>query len=194
MTHLHRVVIAWSGSSVKGAAVTVLHYSASDNSAPPVAALKAAFNAKSGLFPLNTAIVFPGSGDTIDDTTGDLVGVWTSPDGGQVTGSGSAQSAAGVGACIGWQTGGIVQGSKGTRKLRGRTFLVPLQTGVYDADGTFIQSWYNDLQTVANGIMASGPLAIWHRPSSATASDGTSYGVVSNKVRDHVAFLSSRRD
>lgn len=194
MTTLNRLVIGWSGPMVVGSAVTVLHFDGSDNAAPPVAAVKAAFAAAPLMFPSGLTLTFPGSGEQINDTDGSLVGVWSSPDGGTVTGGNTVQPAAGVGACIGWTTGGIVNGTKGPRKLRGRTFLVPLSTAVYESDGTLSPGTVTTLQTLANAIMAAGPLAVWHRPSSPTATDGNSYGVISAKVRDKVAFLSSRRD
>lgn len=191
---LHRLVIDWSGGSVKGKAVTVLHFDGTEQPAPPVAAVKAAFQAAANRFQGGVTLTFPSSGDTIDDTTGDLVGSWTSADGGQVTTTGDPNAAGGVGACIGWTTGGIVSGTKGPRRLRGRTFLVPLHAGCYQADGTLDTAVLASLQTLADAIRGAGGLAVWHRPSTATSSDGTSYGVLSARVRDHVAFLSSRRD
>lgn len=194
MTHLNRLVLAWSGPMVVGSAVTVLHYSASDNAAPPVAAVKAAFDARSLNFPAGLTVNIPNTGDVIDDTTGNLVGVWTATGGGNFTGANTGNTAAGVGACIGWTTGGIVQGKKGPRKLRGRTFLVPLALACYDGDGTLTATSLSQLQTMANDLQASGPLAVWHRPTTVGGSDGNSYGVVAARVRDKVAFLSSRRD
>lgn len=194
MTSLNRVIISWQGASVNGAAATVLHYSASDNAAPPVAAIKSAFLAAAGVFPSGLIWTFPGTGDVIDDTTGNLVGAWTSSGGGTVNGGGPPQSAAGVGACIGWTTGGIVNGSKGPRKLRGRTFLVPTCSGIFDASGVMISANLATLQTLANALQAAGPLAVWHRPTTPGGSDGNSYGVISAKVRNKVAVLRSRRD
>lgn len=194
MTTLNRLVIPWQGPMVKGAAVTVLHWSGAEGDAPPVGAVVSAFNAVKTMFPLGLSWTIPGSGDKIEDTTGDLAGVWTATGGATVSATGSASCAAGVGACIGWTTGGIVSGTKGPRKLRGRMFLVPLTYGVYDGDGTIEPGALGNLRTFANSLQAAGPLAVWHRPSSSTASDGNSYGVISNSVRDKVAFLSSRRD
>jgi hypothetical protein len=194
MTSLNRLVIQWQGPQIQGAAVSVLHFSASDNSAPPVGAVLAAFTAAKGMFPLGVQWTFPNAGDVIDDTTGALTGAWSSSGGGVVAAGGPANAAAGAGACISWTTGGIVPGKKGPRRLRGRTFLVPLANGLYGTDGHIIPSQLAVLQTLANSLQAAGPLAVWHRPSAAGASDGNSYGVVSNKVSGKVAFLSSRRD
>lgn len=190
MTTLHRLVINWTGPQVVGSAVTVLHFSGSDNSAPPVGAVEQAFWSHSSLFPTGVTITVPNSGDSIDDRTGQLTGVWTATGGAAVSGTGNAKAARGVGACIGWETGGIVNG----RKLRGRTFLVPLTTDAYDTDGTLLPTALQNVMDTANAIQASGPLAIWHRPTTKGGSDGNSYGVGANRVRDRVAFLSSRRD
>lgn len=190
MATLHRLVIGWQGPMVIGNAVSVMHWDGSDNPAPPVAAVAAAFDAAAALFPIDLTITVPGTGDTIDDTTGELTGVWTAAGGDTTTGTTAFGSAAGVGACITWNTGGIVNG----RRLRGRTFIVPIHAQNYATDGTLVTSSLSALQTLANSLQAAGPMGIWHRPTTVGGSDGTSYGVISNKVRDKVAFLSSRRD
>lgn len=159
-----------------------------------MAAIKTAFQNISGAIAPGTVITIPNSGDTIDDVTGDLVGVWTATGGGNFTGTSDGRIAAGVGACIGWTTGGIVVGTKGPRKLRGRTFLVPLGSSSYGPDGTLGDGTLTACQAVGAGLMAAGPLAVWHRPNPTISQPGNSYGVISAKVRDKVAFLSSRRD
>lgn len=194
MTSLNRVVIEYTGGAVVGRSCTVLHYSASDNAAPPVAAIRAAFDAAKALFPTSLVITVPGSGDVINDVDGSLVGVWSAVPPASVAGTGSDFFAAGVGACIGWSTGGIVPGKKGPRKLRGRTFVVPLATANYDQQGTILDGAVGVINTLAGALQAAGPLAIWHRPNPTLALAGNSYGVVSHRVRDKVAYLSSRRD
>lgn len=191
---LYRVVINWTGAPVVGNAVTVLHYDGSNQSAPPIAGLKSAFSQYAALFSNNVTLTFPSSGDTIEDTTGHLTGTWSSTGGGQVAGTMAQTSAAGVGACIGWTTGGIVSGKKGPRRLRGRTFLVPIAKNAFDADGTLDPVVLQTIQNLAAGIMASGPLAVWHRPTKLAPAGGSSYAVLSSTVHDKVAFLSSRRD
>ena len=188
---LHRVIINWSHSAIKGSAVTVLHYSGAEGSSPPLAALRAAFEGAKSAFPGGLTLEFPNTGDTIQDTNGELVGTWGTPSVANVLGaSGTLTAAAGVGACITWNTGGIING----RRLRGRTFLVPLSAAAYQENGTISDTVYPWLTTLANAIQASGPLAVWHRPSAKGLADGNSYGVVSNRVRDKVAILTSRRD
>lgn len=192
--HLFRVVVAWSGNGVVGSAVNVLHFDASNQTSPPVAAIKTAFQNLSGAIAPGTTITIPNSGDIIEDTTGALTGVWTGTGGGSFTGTSDPRIAAGAGACIGWTTGGIVMGKKGPRKLRGRTFLVPLGASSYDSDGTLQAGTKTGCEAVGTGLIAAGGLAVWHRPTTPGGSDGNSYAVLSSKVRDKVAFLSSRRD
>lgn len=186
---LARIVLQWSGAPVVGGGVTVLHF-AGDAGTPDPAAIKGAFQAIAAGMPSSVSITVPDSGDVIEDTTGELVNVWSSTGGGTFTGTNVGNVAAGVGACITWLTGGIING----KRLRGRTFIVPLSNNSYGTDGTLEPSMLANLETLASGLQASGPLAVWHRPTSAGASDGNSYGVVSHRIRDKVAILTSRRD
>lgn len=186
---LARVVVNWVGPSVKGLAVNVL-YVAADTPLTSVSGIKSAYQALAGVLPSGVSILIPGTGDVIEDTTGALVDVWSATGAGQVDGGAAAQAAAGVGACVTWLTGGIING----KKLRGRTFLVPLSTGAYDTDGTLTSSGNSGVNGFGTAMMAAGPMAVWHRPTTPGGSDGNSYGFIAYKARDRVAFLSSRRD
>lgn len=186
---LNRMLVGWSGPGVVGLAVNVLHF-AGDVGAPDSGAVLDAYESLGTALPSGVVITVPNTGDVIEDTTGELVDVWSSTGGGTFTGSTAGARAAGVGACISWLTGGIVDG----RRLRGRTFLVPLTSGAWDSDGTFQASALVTLQTMANNLQASGPLAVWHRPTTTGGTDGNSYGVISNRVSDKTAVLRSRRD
>lgn len=186
---LARVVVNWSGATVKGLAVNVLHFAA-DGGPPDPAAIKLAYQQLVSVIPGAHKISVPNSGEIIEDTTGTLTGVWSGTGGGDVNSFDNPNAAAGVGACVSLQTGGIING----RRLRGRIFLVPFSTVAYDTDGTLTTAAYGKCTDFAAGIMGSGPLAVWHRPTTTGGSDGNSYGVVATKVRDRVAFLSSRRD
>jgi hypothetical protein len=185
---LNRLILTWQGPSIVGSAVTVLHF-AGDAGAVPVAAVKTAVDKLIPALPTTVTVTTPATGETIEDTTGTLTGVWSGSGGGNTVGAGGTNAAAGVGACIGWSTGGIVNG----RRLRGRTFVVPLHVGCYDTDGTLVPGTLINLNDFASGLIAAGPLAVWHRPTTKGGSDGNSYGVTSARVRDKVAVLRSRR-
>jgi len=186
---LNRVVVTWQGANIVGNAVNVLHF-AGDGGPPDPAAILSAYDAVKGNIPNNVTITVPGTGEVIEDTTGELVDVWTAAGGGVKVGTASPAAAAGVGACVSWKTGGIISG----RRLRGRTFLVPYSASAYEDNGTLSTNALLFTNNFAIGMLASGPLAVWHRPTSVGGSDGNSYGVVQASVRDKVAFLSSRRD
>lgn len=191
---LYRVVVAWSGPAVVGNAVNVLHFDGSNQTAPPVAAIKTAYQIVANRCAPGTVITVPGAGDAIEDTTGALVGQWSGT-GGSVNGSSAgAAAAAGVGCCVTWYTGGIVPGKKGPRRLRGRTFLVPLSNASFDANGTIESTTLADMRSFATALIGAGGLAVWHRPNPALSLAGNSYAVLSSNVRDKVAILTSRRD
>lgn len=192
---LHRVVIDWQGPYVKGRAVTVLHFDGTEQAAPPIPGLRAAFAAANNVLNPGGTIVFPSSGDSIDDTTGALNGSWAVAAVAPVACVAPGSAPAGVGACITWTTGGIVMGAAGRpRRLRGRTFLVPIGGDAYDTDGTLKPAHVAAFQTLADGIRGAGGLAVWHRPVGVGAANGNSYGVIAGSVRDKVAVLRSRRD
>jgi hypothetical protein len=190
MTTLNRVLVQWSGPQVVGSAVNVLAYDGSDNAAPPLAAIRAAYQGLAPFLPTGLSIAFPNTGDRFEDTTGNLTGFWSAAAVGNVVGSAPAATAAGAGACAAWSTGAVVR----TRRLRGRTFLVPLATNAYDTDGTLVAGAMTVLSAWVTAMLASGPLFVWSRPTTDPVAPGTSSGVQSGRVKDKVAFLSSRRD
>lgn len=186
---LNRVVVTWSGGGIVGQAVSVLHY-AGDVGGPPLGGILTAYQQLGPIVPAGVTVTVPASGDVIDDRTGTITNVWNGTGGGVVNMNGLNTSAAGVGACVSLYTGGIVKG----RKLRGRVFVVPLHTASYQSDGTLVSADLAKVLAFGNALMAAGPLAVWHRPSTKGATDGNSYGVQRVNVRDKVAVLRSRRD
>lgn len=125
-----------------------------------------------------------------DGSINDEVPITTVP--ANVVGAGSANFSAPSGACVIWRTGGFVGG----RRLRGKTFLVPLSGGVYDTDGTIIANRLTELRSVATTFATPGGAAatdfvVWHRPVAGAG--GSSSPIISASVADRAAILSSRR-
>lgn len=148
------------------------------------------FDLLKGWIPDNVTITVPDGGDLIDPTNGQLTGTWSEGGGATITGANAADvAAAGVGASITWLTGGIVGG----KRVRGRTYVVPLATPSYDATGTLSVAALTALDAAA-AAHTTGSLVVWHRPSGPGATDGSEHNVVSYRVRDKVSYLSSRRD
>ena len=185
---MKRIVCEWAGGSVQGLAVTVQHHQ--ESSAQVVANMIAFFDLLKGWIPDNVTVTVPDGGDLIDSATGQLTGVWSEGGGTTIAGTNAADvSAAGVGASITWLTAGIVNG----KRVRGRTYVVPLATPSYDAQGTIAVSALAALDA-AGSAHTTGSLVVWHRPTAPGLSDGSEHNVVSYRVRDKVSYLSSRRD
>jgi hypothetical protein len=185
---MKRLVVEWSGPPVKGNAVTVLHFA--DDEAAVSAVVWSVFQDAKALFTTGTTITIPDNGDVIDPVTGTLTGTW-SEGGGPLTtvGTSAGNAAAGVGASITWLTGGIVNG----KRVRGRTFIVPMYSNLYEADGTLSSGAVTLLNAFGTDLVAGG-LSVWHRPTGPGTADGSEHLVTGFRLRDKVAFLSSRRD
>ncbi len=142
------------------------------------------------VFPDDVSIAVSDEVEAIDPVTGELTDVlnagaaWT-PWVGTQAGGFSAVS----GSCINWRTAGIHQG----RRVRGRTFLVPLAGNQYQTDGTLepahITLVEGAIETMLDAVGAQ--LVVWARPEDGAG--GQSYLVASGSVRDRTAILRSRR-
>lgn len=107
-------------------------------------------------------------------------------------GTGIGVWAAATGACIQWKTSSFVGG----RRLRGRTFVVPMAAAAYAADGTLADATLTSLRNAADALRndAVGPsvkLGVWHRPVAGVG--GSFAPVTGSTVSDRVAILTSRR-
>lgn len=163
------------------------------------AALKGAlgtfYDAIKTLIPLGTKIEVERAGDVIEDSTGKIIGDWTNAFVTVTDGSGVGAYAGPVGAVVTWHTQSIADG----RRVRGRTFLVPLVASVYDLDGTLTNTALDVLQAAATGLVTSAPdiLFVWHRPRAASLTKparlGSSAAAISATVPDMAAVLRSRR-
>ena len=182
MATMERNVVVWSNAAgLPGVSVFYGQSGAAAN-----AALKTFFTAVQSLFPAGLTWSIPTTGDTIDSTTGGLLGSWVnviaSP---SVVASGAANYAAGCGAFIKWETGAIF----GRRRLKGRTFMAPLINSAYDA-GTILNSNLATLQTAASNLVTANVLYVWHRPGS---SGSGAVAPTAATVPDQVTSLKTRR-
>jgi hypothetical protein len=154
-----------------------------------VASLHTLWNDLAPKLPSDVSIQVENTGDIIEDTTGDLTGAWSATAVAVVNGGDGGIYAAPVGAVIDWNTETIVH----ARRLRGRTFLVPLAGNNFEDDGSLATSPMGVIQTAADAFIASqsASFVIWHR---GTGSDGSNGLVLTSKVPDLAAILRSRRD
>jgi len=151
--------------------------------------LRVFFDALKAFFPSALTINFPTSGDTIDDSSGIINGVWSSGAVASVVGTGAGAYAAGVGTWVDWRTNGVV----GHRRVQGRTFLAPMVIGAFDTNGTMFATTLTAIGTAAATLVATGDLSIWHRPPVGTFSGGSGHVVTGYRTRDQVTSLRTRR-
>jgi len=105
---------------------------------------------------------------------------------------------AGVGMCVSWRS------ALANRQGRGRTFLNPLADNNFAADGTLVDTHLGPVRIAATALVTASlaggdsSIGVW----STTAPRGTPalqpwegnfYPLVSAKINDQVAWLSSRR-
>lgn len=183
MANIQRIVCTWTGTS--GLPGVSVFYGVELGSAN--ADLKTFFTAIKDVLANPTSIAIPGSGDLIDSVTGTLTGAWSNPSGaGTATSAGGNVYAAGVGGYVVWNTAAVIAG----RRLKGRTFLCPLNTGAYDTSGSLLSTPLGTIQTAATALVTAAQTLVWHRPGSTA---GQAVAPVSATVPDQVTSLRSRR-
>lgn len=204
MASLDRVRVKWVGTFTGQPGVSTFYFL---DAAAHLSHLKDLYGLILNYIPTDVTILVENAGETIESTTGDAVGSWTGTDPGAAPGADSGTYAAPLGALFQWNTDTYLSG----RRLRGRTYIVPLGASAFDADGNLD----NGFLGVARGAAASqlalfaGDLVVWQRPRpafpswtdkygrfhSAVAARGGGYAAAtSSAMPDFAAVLRSRRD
>jgi len=192
---MNRVRCTWAGFS--GAPGLTTFYLA--NEVTNVAPIKAFFDGVSFVLPTVVSITIPSAGDQINETDGEITGVWAGSGGGTTAGAGGGGVYSGpTGACVNWLTSLIVAG----RRPMGRTFLVPLIGSAYEANGTLSAGAVSSIQTAATALVVAlgGGMKIFSRPfvpepgQPGTPRVGAAATVIAARVPDKAIVLRSRRD
>jgi len=167
-----------------------------DNSVAGVAAL---FNALKPLMATQQTFNISNEVKELDEATGDLVAVH-SPGSAPGTIVGTMNPNLGpiaVGTCIAWGTGGVHH----ARRVRGRTFLVPMCATVFQSDGTIVDAHLATINAAATAYRTSSAYEtlVWARPvkdkvTHAVTRPGAAFPILTSSVRDRGAVLRSRRD
>jgi hypothetical protein len=143
--------------------------------------------------PTNTTITVDSQVAELDEQTGNIEAFWTIAAPTLQIGTAAGAYTAGTGVCVSWSTAGVRKG----RRVRGRTFIVPLGGGTYDTDGTIQAGSLTTLRSAANALHVDSNgvrLVVYARTPGAIIPDGGAYDVTGATINDKVAFLSSRRD
>lgn len=150
-----------------------------------------AFTAMRSRLPTQTFVTVQPEAAILDSDSGEIIGtvdVEVDPVGSSASGTTHAGP---VGAVVNWRTNDYRFG----RRIRGRTFMVPLNSASYEGDGTLLSTAREDLQDFAN-LMVTGPgsaeFGVWSRPRNGAG--GVFATVTSASVPDMAAVLRSRRD
>lgn len=190
MAALQRLRVEWSGSGVTGPGLTTFYF---DGAAVAFSdSVETFFNAIKANIPSDVIITVPSNGDIIEETSGDLIGVWSEPGtGGTITGTFAGDYAQGVGVRVVWQTSGIYRG----RRVKGSTFLVPIGGALFGTNGLLDPATQAIFAAAAAALVTAEPtLAIYSRKSDVTpATDGQRNVVVGSTVPSQVSWLRSRR-
>lgn len=203
MVAMQRVRVAWSGFS-GGPGLSTFYFA---DAAAALPAVRSFFLGINNRIPSGVLINIHETGDTLESTTGAISGQWAGSGQATVGGIGTADYAAPVGAQVSWLTTVIVEG----RRVKGRTFLVPLSGDAFDGFGTLDTNSHDLILTHANMLWAALPagMMIFQRPRVATpqwtdvrglvhpavsARAGTAAAVSGAIVPLKAAVLTSRRD
>lgn len=199
MTVMAKVTARWSGfSGAPGYTNFFFQLPSSDswtsqNGSDVSGAVGGFFTGLLPILPSNVRIDVQGDLELIQDSNGELVDVL--PLGARPQLSGSAASgpySAATGAVVTWRTAGVVRG----RRVRGRSFLVPLAGIAFENDGTLNAASIDIIQSAATGMInagGTGDPVVWSRPTAVGASDGSAWPTLSASVPDMGAVLRSRR-
>lgn len=106
-------------------------------------------------------------------------------------GSGTGGFSAASGAVVTWLTNDV----RFNRRIRGRTFIVPLEGDAYEGDGTLGNVALGNLRAFADALVGGdfdSEFGVWSRPRN--GSGGVFATAVGSRVPDMAAVLRSRRD
>lgn len=150
-----------------------------------------AFNALSDIIPPQVDIRVEPEVPLIDSATGTALDFNTIEPPDYDSGPGVQDYAGPSGAVVTWRTGDLRNG----RRIRGRTFLVPLASQAYESDGTLTNATMSAIRNFGDTMIGGsleGDLGVWSRPVNGEG--GVFASVTGFTVPDLVAVLRSRRD
>ncbi len=201
---LMRVKARWTIPGA-GTAFSVFHFgtgpddAASDQEASnATGAVQTFFNAVKAYIPSQVAIDVMTDVEVIEIATGNLQGVVSAAAQTQIIGGATSTQpwSAPSGACITWTTGSLRTLSSKPRRVRGRTFLVPLTSTAYENNGTLSAACLTALNTAATGLRGNfngQEFRVYGRPGKGGAPAGMDAVVTGHRITDQSAVLRSRR-
>lgn len=191
---IQKIVCTWSGFT-GSPGYTTLYWSAAQASLmqPGVVTF---FDGIKQFLPTAFSVVIPNNGTELDEATGKTTNIWSSGTTTTIVGTATGAWAAPSGGLVRWETGRFLRG----KRVRGRTFIVPLGSGFYSS-GTLTTTCANGINTAADGLRGKGALQVWSRPimdhtvnPPVVKTPGQAFPVTSNACPTKVVILTARRD
>lgn len=190
---MQELIVDWTGFQ-GGPGVSVMYFD--EAVSIPRASLRTFFDAIKALIPDDATVNIRAEGDLIQASDGALIGSWSGAPVAAVVGTATANYAAPVGVQLKWSTAGIVH----NRRVRGRTFLVPMASTAFDSAGAVSSTAISTILTAAQAYLTAAgtsPL-IWSRPFAGAPGNpariGTSHVVTAVSIPNKPVVLTSRRD
>lgn len=181
----------WTGTG-GGTGYTRWHWQGNLTSAEVTQKLnltKTFFTAIATLIPTPVAVGFDGLAQEYDDAGVLTKEVSVTPPT-SVVGSAGPNFLSVIGAVVNWQTGVF---NPNGRRIRGRTYLVPLGTSIAATNGGLTSSAVSTIASAANAVIADLiPFVVVRK--TATGDFVGITGITAAQVSGKVAILTSRRD
>lgn len=152
-----------------------------------------AMQAGASLWPSSFTWSIDGTVDELDEADGQLLDSLTvTPRSGAGSEAGGAWGPTPVGVCVTWKTADVKAGNR----VSGRTFLVPICSVNFQADGSPAPEASTKAAAFAAAMNDAGATdlvhVVWARPRTGVV--GTKHGITGYSIRDKYAVLTSRRD
>jgi hypothetical protein len=172
-------------------------FHSSADAAAAVARVRTFFNAVKVRIPSHVTMTIQPDVEVVSAATGEMTDVYGVAAEPAIAGTAAAASySAASGMVINWRTAGVRNG----RRVRGRTFLVPIAGGAYQSDGTIEPGNLTETAAAASAFVTTASpvkLGVWARPVKdqlgAVTAPGEFHQVTSATVPDLAAVLRSRR-
>jgi hypothetical protein len=198
---VYRVKLRWDGF-VGAPGYSIFHFRDLSESGGTLEGAQAATDkvdafaeAIKGFIPYNSRLTVQSDVEVYESTNGELqtiIGVAADPAHVSLATIGMNYSSA-AGVCITWRSPQV----RNSRRIRGRTFLVPLVAAVWGGDGIVAAGNMATLNAAASALRndtGAPDLIVWARPTSPGATDGELAAINSHNIGAAGAILRSRRD
>lgn len=150
-----------------------------------------AFDGLFSVLPTGVAADVQSEVEVIDSDTGTIIDFREITPEASRNGTGTGGYSAASGGVVNWRTNDVRFG----RRIRGRTFIVPMAGTAYEADGTLSTAGRSALQSFGSTMVGGdidSEFGVWSRPRD--GSGGVFASATGYSVPDMAAVLRSRRD